>query len=326
MMSMTASTKRRRPPVIEVSDSEDEEVMLTNAKQPHALNRRQGLDDPPVDKKKRKIQTSSPPVDFSTLFSARMKGNTSKNVASRQAACEEALAQHLHSNFQTLTSAHVKTAFYLVDEHHFGGSLSKALVKERRTISFTVSSRMTQRAGQLKTYSRSPKCHELGIASSLMVAQDTKNGRSVTVNGLTCTTKLQVLLRVIEHEMIHLMQYMTCLQTPFASLGNNPPGTKLESHGKEFQLCALGLFGHKAFQHDLVTVREIAAVKHNIMQGCKASFLHNGQRRVGKVNRVTKRATVLVRSDSDERAARQFSDGYFYMKFFVPIDQLTKID
>jgi hypothetical protein len=88
----------------------------------------------------------------------------------------------------------------------------------------------------------------------------------------------------------------------------------------QFQALSQAIFGHASAVHDLVTPREIAAKNHAIRQGDLVAFDHEGSTRVGRVNRITKRATVLV----EDPAGRLFSDGRRYATFYVPVAMLRK--
>ena len=72
-------------------------------------------------------------------------------------------------------------------------------------------------------------------------------------------------------------------------------------------------------RHDLVTPKEQAAVLAGVEVGVMVEFEAAGERLVGKVNRVTKNATVLVPCAAQHQESRKFSDGRYYRKFFVPI-------
>ena len=58
-----------------------------------------------------------------------------------------------------------------------------------------------------------------------------------------------------------------------------------------------------------------------IRPGARVSFVIEGQRLTGIVNRVTKRATVLVEDPKGER----YSDGKHYAKFYIPISWLEPV-
>ncbi len=99
-----------------------------------------------------------------------------------------------------------------------------------------------------------------------------------------------------------------------------PGRGEVELRQAQFQALSEAIFGHASVVHDLVTPREIAAKAHAIRQGDLVAFDHDGTTRVGRVNRITKRATVLV----EDPAGRLFSDGRRYATFYVPVNQLRK--
>jgi hypothetical protein len=50
-------------------------------------------------------------------------------------------------------------------------------------------------------------------------------------------------------------------------------------------------------------------------------FRLDGRHYTGRVNRITKRATVLV----EDRSGERYSDGKRYAKFYVPLEMLEKM-
>ena len=87
-----------------------------------------------------------------------------------------------------------------------------------------------------------------------------------------------------------------------------------------FQNVARRLFLHRAHTHHLVTRQERAA-DSGIRPGSRVSFVFEGHRRVGRVSRITKRATVLV----EDAAGRAYSDGRRYKVYYVPINWLQPV-
>jgi hypothetical protein len=63
-------------------------------------------------------------------------------------------------------------------------------------------------------------------------------------------------------------------------------------------------------------------VKFGIRPGVKVRFRFDDIERTGVVNRVSKRATVLV----EDRQGRRYSDGKHYTKFYVPVQLLEPVD
>jgi hypothetical protein len=85
-----------------------------------------------------------------------------------------------------------------------------------------------------------------------------------------------------------------------------------------FQSIAARLFGHTEHKHDLITQQERAAQKFNIRVGSRVAFQFEGQPLVGTVNRITRRATVLVADPNGQR----YDDGTRYRKYYVPLSHL----
>jgi len=69
-----------------------------------------------------------------------------------------------------------------------------------------------------------------------------------------------------------------------------------------------------------VTSREIADKQHGIRVGDMVQFDMEGRRLTGRVNRITKRASVLV----DDPTGPLFSNGGRYMTYYVPLAMLSK--
>jgi len=222
---------------------------------------------------------------------------------------------HNNPNFSSLRSADIRYAYNLIDSIFLYGKLQKLVKEDRRRLTFRVAPRMTSRGGHLLTHSDRPRIHELAISDTLLM-QSFPSQRSVTVNGIRCRDRTEAMLRIIEHEMVHLI--FCCEQIPKAWRKEGP-------HGPMFRQAVKNLFGHKGFHHDLVTSREVAFKKIGITPGDTVSFKFKGRRLKGRVNRITKRATILVSSSGDHADSRLFSDGNHYRKFFVPIKELTLV-
>jgi hypothetical protein len=252
----------------------------------------------------------TPAAALRALLSGRAASAATRQAA-QESVCTSMLAKFRgRANFTELTKEHVSCAFALIDKELLGGQLAPLLKQERRTISFRVAPRMTARAGQLLTEHAKPREHELAISSTLLMQTFQRGSREVVVNGCHCANRTEALLRVVEHEMIHLL--FIC--------DGMPAHCRTQSyHGPAFCNAVKKLFGHKDYRHDLVTPREVAA-SSGLEAGCTVRFTMSGETLTGKVNRVTKRATVLVKCDAGHRDAREFSDGQHYRKFFVPVE------
>jgi hypothetical protein len=110
----------------------------------------------------------------------------------------------------------------------------------------------------------------------------------------------------MEHEMLHLAELLLFRDSNCAA--------------KPFRNSVRRLFGHTESNHTLLTPRDVARKKLGIACGDEVTFLVGGQRHRGFVNRITKRATVLV---PDPKGIR-YEDGEKYSKFYVPLTLLKR--
>ena len=172
-------------------------------------------------------------------------------------------------------------------------------------LTFRLSSRMT-RAGAKTT--RRPRAdggadYEIAVSTEILFNGFADGDPRVSVAGIPCANRLEALQRVFEHEIVHLVEF---LRTGASNCGARP-----------FQELAHRLFRHRSHTHKLITRAERAA-QRGIRVGVRVSFSYRGKRLVGRVNRVTKRATVLVEDAKGER----YSDGKRYRKYYVPLGAL----
>ncbi|WP_231616158.1 hypothetical protein [Novipirellula artificiosorum] len=197
----------------------------------------------------------------------------------------------------------------MIDERFFGGLILPAAHAEG--LSFGFSSRMTRVAGKLVTHYPEGSRHgkrrfELILSSTLLFQTFEDVDRNVEVTGRRCQDRLQAMQRVAEHEFTHLVEML---------VWND--GNCSEAR---FQSIARRHFDHHDFRHDLITQRERAVRKFNIRVGDPVRFVHEGHVLQGRVNRITRRATVLVENPKGER----FSDGGRYVRYYVPLEKLRK--
>jgi hypothetical protein len=212
-------------------------------------------------------------------------------------------------NFTKVGRDDVARMIRMYDDRFFGGKIIPAASAEGLT--FGLSSRMTRVAGKLVTHYPEGHHHgrrkfELVLSSTLLFQTFEDVDRPVEVTGRPCQDRLEAMQRVAEHELVHLVEMLiwndgSCSQARFQSIAQR-------------------YFGHTDYQHDLITQRERAARKFNIRVGDRVRFSHDGRYLFGRVNRITRRATVLVPNGKGER----FTDGQRYLRFYVPLEQLTK--
>lgn len=202
-----------------------------------------------------------------------------------------------------LSPSDLARMFDLYDQRFLDGLLRRAIAPGR--VGFRLSNRMTRSAGSATRLPREGKAADFQIAVSAYLLFDgfAPGDSGVTVAGLACATRMEALQRVLEHEIVHVIEY--------AARGAS------SCRGGPFQDIAQALFGHREFTHQLLT-RQARAARNGIAVGTPVVFEHGGRSWSGTVNRITKRATVLV---ADPRGAL-YADGRRYAKYYVALDAL----
>lgn len=212
-------------------------------------------------------------------------------------------------NFTSVGRDDLVRMIRMYDDLFFDGKILP--VAQAEGLSFGLSSRMTRVAGKMVTHyphgnHEAPRQFELILSSTLLFQTFEDEARSAEVTGRVCKDRLEAMQRVAEHEFVHLIEML---------IWND--GNCSESR---FQSIAQRYFGHTDYRHDLITQRERALSKFNIRVGDEVRFRHDRRVLTGRVNRITRRATILVQDGKGER----FSDGHRYLRFYVPLEKLSK--
>lgn len=210
------------------------------------------------------------------------------------------------ANYRSIHPDDLAFLFKAYDHEFFGGLIREALAGRR--VEFRLAPRLTKAGGKTTRYkTRTGEISfEIAVASSMLFDAFGPTDRPTSACGRECANRLEALQRIFEHELVHLVEQI-CWDTSNCSAA-------------QFQGIARRLFLHEAHTHDLITRRERAAVA-GIRVGAKVTFNFEGKQHIGRVNRVTKRATVLV----PDINGKPYSDGVRYQTFYVPIGQLKLI-
>ncbi len=242
-----------------------------------------------------------------------------ETVAEKAAAIYAAvLRESVHvkaGNFTDLDTADLARLFDLYDASFFGGALRQALDRDGSPLTFRLAPRMTRAGGKtfrtrrrlrddagVRTHSE----YEIAVSTTLLFQTFRDVQRPVVINGLSCVDRLQSLQRIFEHELLHLTEMLAWGRSSCS--------------GKRFKGLARQVFAHTGVTHDLVTQGERAVAAFDLHIGDRVTFEYDGVRRTGLLNRITRRATVLV----EDPSGRGYTDGRRYVKFYVPLQQLRK--
>ncbi|HSG69420.1 MAG TPA: hypothetical protein VLA12_03350 [Planctomycetaceae bacterium] len=213
-------------------------------------------------------------------------------------------------NFDCFHPRDLELLFDLYDGLFFDNQLRLSLGET--LLSFQLSNRMTSRGGKTARYGdrhtgRLLK-YEITISSALMYETRFEQGERSLVTGIECLTRLEALQRVFEHELIHLIEMILFQNSSCAQ--------------PQFQSIAFRFFGHTDHRHQMMTPRQRARTDFGIRAGMMVRFEYADQQFEGLVNRVTKRATVLV----EDPEGLPYSDGKRYQKYYIPVDQLEPVE
>ncbi|MEZ6125966.1 MAG: hypothetical protein R3C49_22795 [Planctomycetaceae bacterium] len=213
-------------------------------------------------------------------------------------------------NFDAVHDDDIQLLYELYDENFFHGQLQKCLTGQ--SISFRLSRRMLKAGGRTTRWgdrrNRKPARYEIAVSSSLLFQSFRNPERHITVTGLDCESRLDALLRIMEHELVHLAELLVWTDSNCSMF--------------RFQGIASGMFGHTDHRHDLITHQETAQREFGVRPGVRVRFDFEGHSMQGIVNRVTKRATVLVMHSEGQL----YSDGQRYLKFYLPVSQLEILE
>jgi hypothetical protein len=219
-------------------------------------------------------------------------------------------------NFSLIAPADLALLFELYDAGFFETQLQQLLSAAGSPLSFKLSRRLTRTAGTTTRFqARGPRAghpaapvrYEIAISTTLLYQTFSDVERTVRVSGLVCQDRTEALQRIFEHEVVHLLEMLLWEKSSCAA--------------DRFRHLAWNIFGHTETRHDLVTGHEQALRRFDVRVGDRVAFVFEGKRYEGIVNRITRRATILV---ENPRGAL-YGDGKHYAKFYVPLATLEKI-
>ena len=140
-----------------------------------------------------------------------------------------------------LTPTHLRELFDLYDRIFFNGEFNAYFRSNPVTFEMGFAKNITTTAGWC---TRKGCNYSIEITKTIMddlFKTDAAEQHYHASGGIVCRTKLDCLQLVLEHEMIHLVQY----------IWRECQNTKQKGHGKEFKTLVKNIFGHTESKHDL---------------------------------------------------------------------------
>ncbi len=207
-------------------------------------------------------------------------------------------------NFTRISSLDLQVLFGLYDHYFFNDYFSKHYGER---ISFRLSKRMTK-AGGKTSYWKNSGAFEICLSTTLIFQTFGDISRKVVVSGIPCNDRLEAVMRIMEHEIIHLLELVV--------------KGKSSCSRPQFRKLSKVVFNHAGVTHDLVTHVEKARAKYDLKVGDSVVFDFEGKTLMGKIHRITKRATVMVENERGGFIDRQ---GKRYAKYYIPLPWLKSV-
>ena len=205
-------------------------------------------------------------------------------------------------NFARCSDSDLRVLFELYDAQFFNGSLARRLPA---ACVFEFSARLRSSAGMTSRTRRAGVMHYRITIANVVLFQNFADGQARKVTGVDCYDRLDALMRIFEHELLHLHEFLIDGKT-------NCSAGRFQSLAREF-------FGHQSHKHELVTPRQKAIATSPFRVGQLVAFERNSQSHTGTINRIHRRATVLVESPR----GTLYNNGKRYEKYYVPLAKLS---
>jgi len=212
-------------------------------------------------------------------------------------------------NFTRIHPQDLRLLYDEYDARFFHGRLKAGLGSEPLT--FGLSKRMTSAGGQtarFKDQRTGSRSYEISVSTTMLYGCFHEDDhRPISACGFLCRDRLEALQRVMEHELVHLAEMLVWGQSSCSA--------------ERFHSISRRLFAHTENSHQLITPKERAIVQFGIRPGMLVQFPYEGREVTGVVNRIGKRATVLV----EDKQGEAYSNGKRYIKFYVPVQRLKAV-
>ena len=212
-------------------------------------------------------------------------------------------------NFTVIHPYDLELLFAAYDREFFSNQLRESL--RGAPLQFSLSRRLTSAGGtttrRVERRTGLVKYEIKASAAILFSCFHQDDHREVAVAGVICRDRLDALQRIMEHELVHLIEMIlwqdsSCSRTRFQSITRR-------------------VFNHTEHRHKLITPRERTMMATGIRPGMRVRFDFAGDELVGTVNRINRRVTVLV----EDPRGRAYTDGKRYLKFYVPSKILRRV-
>jgi hypothetical protein len=212
---------------------------------------------------------------------------------------KNSLMQELNINHNFITMPDILgKVFNLYDKIYFNNELNNIIRKNGVELKFAYSDKLTKTGGHCSKHKNS---YKITISRVVILSTFTNGEKCHVSNGLQCSSRLECLLNIFEHELIHFVIQIT--------KGHIKSDPIYKSHGKFFRALVNAYFGHTETKHSLLHNLDKVGKREEFNVGDTVTFKSkSGDYVVGKISKLNpKRAvvdkysvpyTILKHSDS----------------------------
>ena len=165
-----------------------------------------------------------------------------------------------NANFEQIPNI-LQVVFQMYDQMFFGNRLSEIMRQNNINLTLTYGNKLTKTGG----YCDRQGCnYTIKLSQPIILGTFRHGEKSHTANGLQCNDRLECLLNVFEHELIHFIIGITH--------GHVKKDPVYKSHGNYFQQLVRAYFGHTEYKHALNQDIETAGKREDFTVGDLVSY------------------------------------------------------
>lgn len=185
-------------------------------------------------------------------------------------------------NFETIPNI-LNKLFHLYDQEFFNNRITKIIEEKNIKLDFCYNEKMTKTGGRCSKHK-----DEYKISISQQIILNTfKNGEKCHIsNGLECSNRLECLMNIFEHELIHFIIQITH--------GHIKADPIYKSHGKLFKQLVYTYFGHTETKHSLLHNLEKVGKKEDFKLDDIVTYKNkNGEMCTGKIIKLNPKRAII---------------------------------
>ena len=156
-------------------------------------------------------------------------------------------------NFTSLTRSHIATLFDTYDDVFFNGAILRRIKDRNHKLTFAISKSTSKVAGLCRRDTDGSKVctYTLEIPDAMFITKFTSGkAEMLRANGIPCTTRLECLQLVFEHELTHLIMFVWNVVEMAISQGRTK--ATYSPHGSIFKCLVKHFFNHTGVRHELL--------------------------------------------------------------------------